>query len=100
MNMFNPAHPGEVLREAYLEPLNMSVTEFARRMDISRKTASELVNGRAAVSVEMAHRLAKATDTTAEYWLTMQVHFSLWEARKARMAERIHVQRLDMVPAS
>jgi addiction module HigA family antidote len=98
-NMFNPAHPGEVLKEAYLDPLNMSITEFARRIDISRKTASEFVNGRAGVSVEMAHRLAKATGTTAELWLTMQVQYSLWEAKKAKMAERIHVQRLDMALA-
>ncbi len=99
MNMFNPAHPGEVLKEAYLDPLNMSVTEFARRIDISRKTASEFVNGRAGVSVEMAHRLAKATNTTAEFWLTMQVQYSLWEAKQAKMAEHIHVQRLDMALA-
>ncbi|WP_156404489.1 HigA family addiction module antitoxin [Curvibacter sp. PAE-UM] len=98
-NMFNPAHPGEVLKEAYLDPLHMSVTEFARRIDISRKTASEFVNKRGGVSVEMAHRLAKATNTTAEFWLTMQVQYSLWEAKKAKMAEHIHVQRLDMALA-
>lgn len=69
MQMFNPAHRGEVLKEAYLDPLGMSVTEFARRIGISRKCASELVNKHAGVSVEMAHRLAKATDNTAESWL-------------------------------
>lgn len=95
MRMFNPAHPGEVLKEAYLDPLNMSVTEFARRIGISRKTASEFVNKRAGVSVEMAHRLAKATGTTAEFWLTMQVQYALWEAKKAKVPEHIHVQRLD-----
>jgi len=95
MRMFNPAHPGEVLKEAYLDPLNMSVTEFARRIGISRKTASEFVNKRAGVSVEMAHRLAKATGTTAEFWLTLQVQYALWEAKKAKLLEHIHVQRLD-----
>lgn len=96
MHMFNPAHPGEVLKEAYLDPLAMSVTEFARRIGISRKCASEFVNKHAGMSVEMAHRLAQATDTTAEFWLTMQVQYSLWEAEKAKVPEQIKVQRLAL----
>lgn len=99
MNMFNPAHPGEVLKEAYLDPLGMSVTEFARRVGISRKTASEFVNKRSGVSVEMAHRLAMATGTSAEFWLTMQVQYSLWEAKKAKLPQSIQVQRLDLAHA-
>ena len=99
MQMFNPAHPGEVLKEAYLDPLEMSVTEFARRIGISRKCASEFVNKRAGMSVEMAHRLAKATDTTAEFWLTMQVQYSLWEAKMAKMPEHIQVERLALAHA-
>ena len=94
MEMFNPAHPGEVLKEAYLDPLGMSVTEFARRIGISRKCASEFVNNHAGMSVEMAHRLAKATDTTAESWLMMQVQYALWEAKQANVLEKIEVQRL------
>jgi addiction module HigA family antidote len=99
MKMFKPAHPGEVLKEAYLDPLDMSVSEFARRVSISRKTASEFVNKRSGVSVEMAHRLALATNTTAEFWLTMQVQYSLWEAQQDKLVDHIHVQRLDMLPA-
>ena len=94
MQMFNPAHPGEVLKEAYLNPLDMSVTEFARRIGISRKCASEFVNKRAGMSVEMAHRLAQATDTTAESWLMMQVQYALWEAKQAKVPQKLHVQRL------
>ena len=94
MQMFNPAHPGEVLKEAYLDPLKMSVTEFARRIGISRKCASDYVNKHAGTSVEMAHRLAKATDTTAESWLMMQVQYSLWQAKQAKVSEQIHVLRL------
>lgn len=84
------------LKEADLDPLDMSVREFARRIGISRKCASEFVNKRAGMSVEMAHRLAKATDTTAESWLMMQVQYSLWEAKKAKVPEQIHVQRLAL----
>ena len=94
MQMYNPAHPSEVLKEAYLDPSNMSVTEFARRIGISRKCASDYVNKHAGTSVEMAHRLAKATDTTAESWLMMQVQYSLWEAKQAKVSEQLQVQRL------
>ena len=94
MQMYNPVHPGEVLKEAYLDPLKMSVTEFARRIGISRKCASDYVNKHAGTSVEMAHRLAKATDTTAESWLMMQVQYSLWEAKQAKISDHIQVQRL------
>ena len=94
MQMYNPSHPGEVLKEAYLDPLKMSVTEFARRIGISRKCASDYVNKHAGTSVEMAHRLAKATDTTAESWLMMQVQYSLWEAKQAKISDHIQVQRL------
>ena len=94
MQMYNPAHPGEVLKEAYLDPLKMSVTEFARRIGISRKCASDYVNKHAGTSIEMAHRLAKATDTTAESWLMMQMQYSLWEAKQAKVSDRIQVQRL------
>ena len=69
----------------------MSVTEFARRIGISREYASDFVNKRAGVSVEMAHRLAMATDTTAESWLMMQVQYALWEAGQAKMPQQIHV---------
>lgn len=75
--MFNPAHPGEVLRE-YL-PDTMSVTEAARRLGVTRQTLSALLNGRAGVSAEMAIRLAEAFDTTAEMWLLMQSNYDLWE---------------------
>ena len=94
--MFNPAHPSEVLREAYLDPLNMSVTEFARRIGISRKYASNYLNKHAGTSVEMAHRLAKATDTTLESWLLMQVKHSFVAAKQAKVSEQIYVQRIAL----
>ena len=51
------------------------------------------------MSVEMAHRLAKATDTTAELWLMMQVQYALWQAKQAKVPEQIQVQRLAFSPA-
>jgi antitoxin HigA-1 len=94
MKMHNPAHPGEVLKEAYLEPLHLSVTEFARRIGISRKCASELINGHSGLGLETAHRIAKATDTTPDLWLTMQLNHDLWQAKVAKLTQHLRVEKL------
>jgi addiction module HigA family antidote len=80
--MRNAAHPGEIIRQLCLEPLHISVGEAARALGVTRKTLSELINGRSGVSVEMALRLAKAFDTSAETWLGMQQQYDLARARK------------------
>lgn len=80
--MHNPPHPGEVLQDTVLN--EMSVTEFARRLGISRVALSRVVNGRAAVSAELAIRLAAAMGGSAESWLRMQVSYDLWHAQKKR----------------
>ena len=82
MEMHKPAHPGEILREMYLSPLNLTVTETAKALGITRKTFSELINCNSSVSIAMALKLSKAFDTTAELWLNMQQNFDLWNARK------------------
>ena len=66
MKMHNPPHPGEVLKELCLEPLNLTVTEAAEALGVSRKTLSAILNGRAGISPEMAIRLGKAFDTSPE----------------------------------
>ena len=80
--MSNPPHPGEVLRELCLEPLGLSVTEAAKALGVSRKTLSALLNGRSGISPEMAIRLSKAFDTSAESWLNEQMHYDLWVAEQ------------------
>lgn len=87
--MHDPPHPGEVLRGLYLEPLELTVTEAARRLDVTRKTLSELVNGRAGLSPEMALRIGAATKTTAESWLNMQSYYDLCQTRKKRKVLRV-----------
>ena len=82
LEMFNPPHPGEVLRELYLKPLGISVTEAARLLHVTRKTLSELLNGHIGVSPTMAVRLGLATDTTPESWLNKQVAYDLWQAKQ------------------
>ncbi len=80
MQMHNPPHPGAILRELCLEPLNLSVTDAAKALGVSRKTLSSILNGRAGISPEMAIRLAKAFDTTPESWLNQQQQYDLWQA--------------------
>ena len=80
--MHNPAHPGEVLRNTVLAEI--SVTEFARRLGVSRVALSRVMNGRAAVSAEMAIRLAAALGGSAESWLQMQASYDLWQASKKK----------------
>jgi antitoxin HigA-1 len=87
--MHNPAHPGEVLQDTVLA--EMTVTEFAKRLGVSRVALSRVVNGRAAVSAELAIRLAAALGGSAESWLKMQMAYDLWRAQKKR---RQKIQRL------
>jgi antitoxin HigA-1 len=78
--MHNPPHPGEIIRELCLKPLDISVTEAARSLGVSRKALSELLNGHTGVSPEMALRLSIAFDTTPESWLAQQMQYDLWKA--------------------
>jgi len=83
MQMHNPPHPGEILRELCLEPLELSVTDAAEALGVSRKTLSSILNGRAGISPEMAIRLSKAFDTTPESWLNQQQQYDLWQAMQS-----------------
>ncbi|MEZ5649583.1 MAG: HigA family addiction module antitoxin [Burkholderiaceae bacterium] len=78
MKMHNPPHPGEILRTLCLEPLELTVSDAARALGVSRKTLSSILNGRAGISPDMAIRLSIASDTTAESWLNQQMHYDLW----------------------
>lgn len=93
MLMHNPPHPGEVLRELCLAPLNISVTDAAKALGISRKTLSAILNGRAGISPEMAVRLSKAFGTSSESWLHQQTQYDLWQAEQKR--EELVVERLS-----
>ena len=92
MKMHNPPHPGEVLRQLCLNPLNLTITEAARGLGVSRKTLSSILNGRAGISPEMAVRLSIAFNTSAESWLNQQLQYDLWHAERKR--DRLHVAKL------
>ena len=80
--MHDPPHPGEILQDTVLR--EMTVTEFAKRLSVSRVALSRVVNGRAAVSAELAIRLAAALSGSAETWMRMQVAYDLWHAQKKK----------------
>jgi antitoxin HigA-1 len=95
MQMYNPPHPGEIIKELCLEPLGLTVTRAAEALGVSRKTLSAILNGRAGISPEMAIRLSMAFDTSAESWLNQQTQYDLWLARQNQQA--IMVERLVAV---
>jgi addiction module HigA family antidote len=80
--MYNPAHPGQVFADGFLEG-NMTITEAAAKLGISRKTLSAIVNGRAPISAITAIKLHDAFGgPSAEMWLRMQASYDLWQARQ------------------
>ncbi len=85
--MYNPPHPGETLREDVLPALGLSVTDAAGQLRVTRPALSRVLNGRAAISPEMALRiegwLGAANGGRADVWLAQQAAFDLWKARKA-----------------
>ncbi|MGH8552622.1 MAG: HigA family addiction module antitoxin [Methylococcales bacterium] len=76
--MYNPPHPGEVLREFL--PDGMTIQEVARRLGVSRVQLSRVLNARSAISADMAIRIGLLTDTTPESWLAGQTKWDLWQA--------------------
>jgi len=83
MAMFNPPHPGSLLKDDVLPELGIGVTEAAAQLGVSRVALSRVINGRAAISADMAIRLeAWMNGPTAESWVRMQAEYDLWQARQ------------------
>jgi addiction module HigA family antidote len=77
-----PMHPGEVLKELYLDPLDMGAIAFARRLDVPRTRIERLVKGVTSVTPDTALRLARAFNTTPAYWMNMQTNYDMSVASK------------------
>ncbi len=92
MEMYNPPHPGEVLKMLHMEPLQLTIQELAARLGVERKTVSRIVNGHGGVSAEMAIRLGKAFNTTPDLWLNMQRGFDLWHAKQRMKKEAAKIK--------
>lgn len=82
MPMHNPPHPGEFIREVYIDPFDISVRKVAENLCVSASTLTRLLNGESNVTPEMALRLSKALGRSPESWLLMQDQYDLWHARK------------------
>jgi addiction module HigA family antidote len=89
--MCNPPHPGELLKEDYLIPLGLTITDVAKKLKISRQTLSDFVNGRIGVSPQMALKLAKAFNTSPECWLNHQLQYDLAKAINETNTDDIEV---------
>ena len=91
MEMSDPAHPGEIIREDCIKPLGLTVTAAADVLGVTRKALSDLVNCHSGVSPELAIRLEKVGWSSADHWLRMQGQRDLWEVRQR--SDRIVVRR-------
>ncbi len=91
--MYNPPHPGEVLKNDVLPGLGLTVTEAARQLRVTRVALSRVLNGKAGISPDMAIRLSTWLDTSAEVWLKMQVAYDLWQAGKRRRPRIVRARK-------
>ena len=85
-----PTTPGDVLQYEYLEPLNLKISDLAEMLNVHHNTISALVNNNRKLTTDMAIKLAKAFDTTIEFWLNLQLNVDIWEAQSnARTQEEL-----------
>lgn len=89
MNMYNPPHPGEFIREVYLEPLEVSHRQVAAKVKVSPSTFTRLINGQSNVTPEMVLRLSKTLGRSPERWLAMQNNYDLWHIRQVFNVDEI-----------
>jgi len=83
MSMHNPAHPGEILKELVIAPLELTITDASEHLNVSRKTLSKVLNGRGAITPEMALRLELVfKKPSADHWLRLQNAYDLWRSRQ------------------
>lgn len=96
MNMHNPPHPGEFIKDVYLEPSGISYRKVAELLKVAPSTLNRLLNGQSNISSEMALRLSKTLGRTPESWLIMQNKYNLWHTRKKLNLEK--VEKLNIRP--
>jgi addiction module HigA family antidote len=87
--MHNSPHPGEFIRDTYLEPFGYSSRFMAAQLDVSSSTLSRILKGQSSITAEMALKLSKAIGRSAESWLAMQNNYNLWLARKSVNLDKV-----------
>lgn len=83
--MYNPPHPGKIVKKAIVDGAGLSVTEAAAALGVGRVSISRLINGHTGISPEMAIRLSIALGTSSKMWLNMQSNYDLWQLRKMEL---------------
>ena len=84
-----PTHPGEMLLEEFLKPLEMSQSAFAIRLGVSFPRLNEIVRGKRSVTPDTALRLARVTGMSADFWLGLQLDWDLWHVLRSSKAKEI-----------
>ncbi len=97
MTMHSPPHPGEFIRETYIEPFEISIRSLAESLGVAPSTLARIINLRSGVSPEMALRLSKALGRSPESWLAMQHNYDLWQTK--RTADLSDVQKVQFEAA-
>jgi len=85
MPMKNPPHPGRIVRQDCIEPLQLTITAAAKVLGVTRQTLNNLVNEKAGISAEMAVRISKAFGGSPEMWLRLQANYDLATIRKSEI---------------
>jgi len=91
-----PTHPGELLREEILPAANVTQSELAKQMGVSRRTVNEICQERRGVSADIAHRLARVLNTTPELWINMQSAVDVWDALDANQKDYQKIKPLKV----
>lgn len=95
-----PVHPGEILREDVMPEIGLSQGEFADLLRVSRRTFNEVLQERRPVTVDMAHRLARALKTSPDVWLGLQLDVDVWDALQERKSEYDRIKPLSVKKAA
>ncbi len=91
---FEVEHPGKVLWEEYLQPMDISQSQLARNIHISFQRVNELINGKRGITPDTTLRLSRYLGTTAEYWLNWQACYDLQQMEKKRKDEYTQIERV------
>ncbi len=90
-----PTHPGEMLLEEFVKPLDLTQTELARHLNVSYPRLNEIINGRRSVTPDTALRLSRVLGMSADFWLGLQQDWDLWHAMNSPEAK--HINRLKPI---
>ena len=100
MLMYNPPHPGKVVKHALIDGAGLTVTEAAKKLGVGRVTLSKIINGKSGISPEMAVRLSIILNTSSEMWLNMQAMYDLVKAEKRRKKFKLRPLKLKFATAA